>query len=118
MLTDNVHATNLRYLTGAATMEQFMQNKKLLRKLRSFEVVAAAWTWLRHWHRSQQWPWCLVTLVDRKRSQLERDVVARQCAFGNRCCIGRFAFVVQRQLTGGALAAEDLASPLWQGRLL
>jgi hypothetical protein len=45
MLTDNVHATNLRYLTGAATMEQFMQNKKLLRKLRSFIIVAAAWTW-------------------------------------------------------------------------
>jgi len=89
-----------------------------LRKLRSFIIVAAAWTWLRHWHRSQQWPWCLVTLVDRKRSQLDRDVVARQYAFGNRCCIGRFAFVVQRQLTGGALAAEDLASPLWQGRLL
>jgi hypothetical protein len=32
MLTDNVRATNLRYLNGAATMEQFMQNKTLLRK--------------------------------------------------------------------------------------
>jgi hypothetical protein len=118
MLTDNVHAKNLGYLTGAATMEQFMQNKTLLRKLRSFIIVAAAWTWFRHWHRSQQWPWRLVTLVDSKRVQSERDAVARQCAFGNRCCIGRFAFVLQQKLTGGSRAAEDLFSPLWQRRLL
>ena len=99
---------------GYKSQEELFEDKPRLLQIRGCVLAASGWTYYRHWHRGDQWPWKAVGIADDRLPMDTRSSLASMLLAGRSCCLGRVAQIFSETVQN----ANQMFQGLFMNRML